>query len=130
MAKISKITKRDGRIVDFDEKKITNAILKALTAVKRGNGTLAEKLSNEVVKLVEEQFEGKIPSVENVQDTVEEVLVKNGYADVAKAYILYRQKRMEEREFKRFFDVDDDLKLGVNAIKVLKNRYLMKDEKR
>ena len=128
MAKVSKITKRDGRIVDFDQKKITNAILKALTAVKRGDGDLAKGLSNEVVKLVNERFEGKIPGVENVQDVVEEVLVKNGYADVAKAYILYRQKRTEIREFKKFFDVVDDLKLGVNAIKVLKNRYLMKDE--
>lgn len=128
MVKVSKITKRDGRIVDFDQKKITNAILKALTAVKRKDGELAKKLSNEAVKIVEERFEGKIPGVENVQDIVEEVLIKNGYADVAKAYILYRQKRAEIREFKKFFDVVDDLKLGVNAIKVLKNRYLMKDE--
>ena len=128
MAKVSKITKRDGRIVDFDQKKITNAILKALTAVERGDGDLAKRLSNEVVKLVNERFEGRIPGVENVQDIVEEVLIKNGYADVAKAYILYRQKRTEIREFKKFFDVVDDLKLGVNAIKVLKGRYLMKDE--
>jgi len=128
LTKVSKITKRDGRIVDFDQTKITNAILKALTAVERGDGDLAKRLSNEVVKLVNERFEGKIPGVENVQDVVEEVLIKNGYADVAKAYILYRQKRTEIREFKKFFDVVDDLKLGVNAIKVLKNRYLMKDE--
>jgi ribonucleoside-diphosphate reductase alpha chain len=128
LARITKITKRDGRIVDFDEKKIANAILKALTAVKHGDETLAEKLSNEVVKLVEERFEGEIPNVENVQNIVEEVLAKNGYADVAKAYILYRQKRTEIREYKKFFDVVDDLKMGVNAIKVLENRYLMKNE--
>ena len=128
LVKVSKITKRDGRIVDFDQTKITNAILKALTALERGDGDLAKRLSNKVVKLVNERFEGRIPSVENVQDIVEEILIKNGYADVAKAYILYRQKRTEIREFKKFFDVVDDLKLGVNAIKVLKNRYLMKDE--
>jgi len=128
LVKVSKITKRDGRIVDFDQTKITNAILKALTAVERRDGDLAKRLSNEVVKLVNERFEGRIPGVENVQDVVEEVLIKNGYADVAKAYILYRQKRTEIREFKKFFGVVDDLKLGVNAIKVLKNRYLMKDE--
>ena len=128
MTKVSKITKRDGRIVDFDQTKIANAILKALTAVERGNGDLAKRLSNGVVKLVNERFEGRIPSVENVQDIVEEVLIKNGYADVAKAYILYRRKRTDIREFKKFFGVVDDLKLGVNAIKVLKNRYLMKDE--
>ncbi len=128
MAEISKITKRDGRIVDFNQSKIANAILKALTAVNRGNEELAKSLSNKVVKLIEERFGGKTPSVENVQDIVEELLVKNGYADVAKAYILYRQKRAEIREYKKFFDVIDDLKLGVNAAKVLRKRYLMKDE--
>ncbi len=128
LIEISKIRKRDGRVVDFDQNKIANAILKALTAVNGGNRELAKNLSSKVVKFLEERFEGKIPSVENVQDTVEEVLVKNGYADVAKAYILYRQKRAIIREYKKFFDVVDDLKLGVNATKVLKNRYLMKNE--
>ena len=125
--KVSKIRKRDDRIVNFDQKKITNATRKALTAAKQANGELAKKLSDSVVKLVSERFAGKIPNVENIQDIVEEVLVKNGYVDVAKAYILYRQKRSEIREFKTFFDVVDDLKLGINAIKVLKKRYLLKD---
>jgi ribonucleoside-diphosphate reductase alpha chain len=127
LVRVSKIKKRDGRIVDFDENKIADAILKALKAVKREDEKLARKLSEEVVRLLNERFENKIPSVENVQDLVEEVLIRNGYADVAKAYILYRQKRTEIREQKKFFGVTDDLKLGVNAIKVLKNRYLMKD---
>jgi len=98
-----------------------------LKAVEREDGDLARELSEDVVRLLNERFEDKIPSVENVQDIVEEVLIRNGYADVAKAYILYRQKRTEIREYKKFFGVVDDLKLGVNAIKVLKNRYLMKD---
>jgi len=127
LVKVSKITKRDGRTVAFDENKIAGAILKALKAVQRGDGDLARELSEDVVKLINERFEDKIPSVENVQDLVEEALIRNGYADVAKAYILYRQKRTEIREQKKFFGVVDDLKLGVNAIKVLKNRYLMKD---
>ena len=128
MVGVSNVTKRDGRVVDFDENKIAAAILKALKAVKRGDGTLAKQLSEEVVRLLNERFEDKIPSVENIQDLAEEALIRNGYADVAKAYILYRQKRTEIREYKKFFGVVDDLKLGVNAIQVLKNRYLMKDE--
>ncbi len=128
MSRVSKVTKRDGRIVDFDQSKITNAVLKAIVAVKQKDGEVAGRISDEVVEIINQRFEGKIPSVEDVQNTVEEVLIKNGYADVAKAYILYRQKRTEIREVKKFFDVEDDLKMGVNAIKVLKNRYLVKDE--
>ena len=126
--KVSKIRKRDDRIVDFDHRKIATAISKAMAAVNYEDGKLARKLSNDVVKLIDERFQGRIPSVENVQDLVEEVLIKDGYAEVAKAYILYRQRRTEIREFKKFFDVVDDLKLGVNAIKVLKTRYLLRDE--
>ena len=124
---VSRIQKRDGRIVGFDQKKIANAILKALTAVKREDGAAARRLSDSVVGLLNERFAGKIPGVEDVQDIVEEVLIKQGYVDVAKAYILYRQRRTEIRELKTFFDVVDDLKLGINATKVLKRRYLLKD---
>ncbi len=127
MADVSKITKRDGRIVDFDQNKVANAILKAVAAVGQKDGEIAEKISDQVVGVINRRFEGRIPSVEDVQNAVEETLIKNGYADVAKAYILYRQKRTEIREVKKFFGVVDDLKMGVNAIKVLKNRYLMKD---
>ncbi len=129
MAGISQITKRDGRVVSFDETKIVNAVLKALQAVNRGDGKVAGKLAGEVVALLNARFVGKVPNVENVQDIVEEVLIKNGYADVAKAYILYRQQRAEIRDVKKFVGVVDDLKLGVNALKVLQNRYLAKDEK-
>jgi ribonucleoside-diphosphate reductase alpha chain len=127
LVRVSKITKRDGRTVSFDENKIAAAILKALNAVQKGDEKLARQLSEDAVQLINKRFETKIPNVENVQDIVEEVLIKNGYADVAKAYILYRQKRAEIREYKKFFGVVDDLKLGVNAIRVLKSRYLMKD---
>jgi len=126
---ISKIRKRDGRIVQFETEKITNAIYKAILAVKGKDGEVAKNISNQVVAIIADKFKGKIPTVEDVQDTVEEVLIKNGYSEVAKAYILYRQKRTELREAKRLLGVSDDLKLAVNAIRVLENRYLLKDEK-
>ncbi|MCP8305056.1 MAG: ribonucleotide-diphosphate reductase subunit alpha [archaeon] len=125
--KIWEIRKRDGRIVKFEVDKITNAIHKAFMAVNRKDGEEAKKLSSQVVATLEDRFEGKTPHVEDVQDVVEETLIKNGYADVAKAYILYRKKRTEIREAKRFFGVADDLKLSVNAISVLERRYLQKD---
>jgi len=126
--KIREIQKRDGRIVKFEAGKIANAIHKAFMAVNREDEEEAKKLSNQVVVTLEERFEGKIPHVENVQDIVEETLIRKGYADVAKAYILYRRKRTEIREAKKFFGVADELKLSVNAVSVLERRYLQKNE--
>ena len=127
--KISKVIKRDGRVVPFDKDRIENAIWKALSSVGVGTREMAAKLANEVVEILEEEFgEEKIPHVEEIQDIVEKVLVNNGLYEVAKAYILYRQQRSEIREIKKIFGVVDDMKLSVNAIKVLKNRYLLKDE--
>jgi len=125
---VSMIRKRDGRVVAFDPNKITNAIHRAILAVKGEDGELAAKLSAQVVAIVEEEFKDRIPSVEDVQNIVERVLIKNGYDSVAKAYILYRHKRTELREQKKLLGVTDDLKLSLNAISVLERRYLLKDE--
>ena len=125
--KPKKIRKRDGRLARFQESKIITAIEKALAAVRRPVSS-AKILSTEVVEVVASRFGRKIPSVEDVQDAVEDVLVRRGYADAAKAYISYRLKRAEVREAKEFFGVHDDLKFDVNAIAVMKRRYLQRDE--
>jgi len=125
---VKKVRKRDGRIVDFDQNKITRAIEKSILAVKIKDTTLAGRLSDQVTKIVNRKFVGRIPGVEDVQDIVENVLIKNGLTRVAKAYIIYRQKRKEVREAKRIFGIEDDLKLSVNAIRILEKRYLLKDE--
>jgi ribonucleoside-diphosphate reductase alpha chain len=126
---MEKIRKRDGRLVPFDSQKITIAIQKAILAVKERDGDLAREMSQQVVEILKERFKNAIPSVEDVQDIVEEVLIKNGHARVAKAYILYRQKRTEVREAKKLLGVEkDELKLNLNAIRVLERRYLLKDE--
>jgi len=125
---ISKIKKRDGRIVDFEPEKITNAIFKAAQAVGGKDRTIAEKLSKQVVELLEKQLKpGDIPTVEQVQDLVEKVLVENGHYKTAKAYILYRQKRAEARRIKAMLGVEDELKLPTNALLILAARYLRKD---
>ncbi len=124
---ISQIRKRDGRIVDFDASKIEVAIHKALAATNCKNGEVAKSLAAQVVAALEKNY--RMPHVENVQDTVEEVLIKNNYAKTAKAYILYRQERTKVREAKKFLGVSDELKLGVNAVRVLERRYLLRDEK-
>lgn len=126
---IKKIYKRDGRIAKFNPKKINLAIAKAFKAVKHKDGQLIKKVSSQVVKVLEKKFARKIPRVEDVQDVVEETLIKNNLADVAKAYILYRYRRSEVRETKKFFGTEDRLKLSINAIRVLRERYLKKNEK-
>lgn len=123
-----KIRKRDERIVDFEQAKITRAIEKSIRAVGMKDRNLAERLSRQVVGIVERKFAGKIPGVEDIQDIVENVLVKNGLTRVAKAYILYRQKRKEVRDAKKLFGIEDELKLPVNAVRILEKRYLLKDE--
>jgi ribonucleoside-diphosphate reductase alpha chain len=125
---ISKVRKRDGRVVDFEKDKIINAIFKAAQAVGGEDMELARKLADDVMANLEERFQKEIPSVEEVQDTVEKVLIENGHAKTAKAYILYRQERERIRGAKELLGVRDELKLSVNTIKVLKSRYLLKDE--
>ncbi len=124
----AKIRKRDGKIVAFEIEKIVNAIYKATLAINKPDLAAAKHLANEVVLTLDALFPETIPSVEDIQDIVEKTLIKHGYADAAKAYILYRKKRAEIRRLKQFLGVVDELKLSVNAVKVLKQRYLLKDE--
>lgn len=97
---ITKIQKRDGRTVPFSVDKITDAIYKAARAVGGNDYESAENLAEKVCEMLEkENFSGaNPPTVEHVQDTVEKVLVENGHAKTAKAYILYRADRTRIRE--------------------------------
>ncbi len=110
--RITKIKKRDGRIVDFDKSKITNAIFKAARAVGGNDMNTASLLTEKVVKLLEEKFQDKIPSVEDVQDLVEKVLIEEGHAKTAKAYILYRDQHAKMREF----NINEEVKLIDNYL--------------
>lgn len=95
---IESIRKRNGQIVPFHPEKITWAIFRAATAVGGNDWEPAAALTGQVVELVEQKF-GKGPvDVEDVQDMVEKVLIENGHARTAKAFILYREKRRGARE--------------------------------
>lgn len=122
------IVKRDGRIEPFQATKITKALQKALTATGTEDGSLAETLAQKVVDKVEKQFIERYPTVEEVQDLVEETLIESGLAEVARAYIRYRSHRAEVRRVKKLLGVSDELKLSVNAIAVLQRRYLLRDD--
>lgn len=97
--KITKVQKRDGRIVDFDFERIINAIFKAVTATGQGDEAKAKKIADDVLKIFNRRFKNDgIPSVEQIQDIIEEVLIMEGLVDTAKSYILYREQRRRIRE--------------------------------
>ncbi|MCX6817452.1 MAG: adenosylcobalamin-dependent ribonucleoside-diphosphate reductase [Candidatus Aenigmarchaeota archaeon] len=125
---VTKVKKRDARLADFEKGKIVNAIFKAAKSVGGENMELANSLADKVIQLVEEKFAKEVPTVEQIQDIVEKVLIENGHAATAKAYIIYRKEREESRKAKEMLGVRDELKLTLNTIKVLKARYLLKDE--
>ena len=97
--KITKVQKRDGRIVDFDFDRVVSAIFKAITATGQGDEVKAQKIADDVLKLFKRRFKNNgIPGVEQIQDIIEEVLIMEGLVDTAKSYILYREQRRRIRE--------------------------------
>ena len=95
---ITQIRKRDGRIVPFHREKITWAIFKAANAVGGDDWSIAERLTDQVIGMANARFPDDGADVESIQDIVEKVLIENGHAKTAKAYILYREKRRSARE--------------------------------
>lgn len=120
---IEKIIKRNGKVDNFDQEKITKAIWKAVQSVGGDNKETTKYLSDLVVKKVEDDIvsKGRVPQVEEVQDAVEKILIEEGHAKTAKAFILYRQSHEELRKVKGLFDtievVEDYLKGRDWAIK-------------
>ena len=99
--KIDQIIKRDFDIKSFDLDKITEAIYKAMAAVEVGTQQDAQDVSLSVyTKLLERKNKHQeyIPTIEEVQDIVETQLMESKFTDVAKAYIIYRNKRSQKRE--------------------------------
>ncbi|MHB0914810.1 MAG: adenosylcobalamin-dependent ribonucleoside-diphosphate reductase [Thermoleophilia bacterium] len=124
---IKTIISRGGRALPFDPARINRAISQAAAAVGKPDRAAAERLTATVVGRLEALYPGGEPGVEQIQDLVEEVLIGSGRADVAREYIIYRQKHAETRAAKRLLGVEDDLKLPLNALTVLKKRYLARD---
>lgn len=101
---VSLIKKRDGTIVEFVREKIANAIFKAAEAVGGTDRKLAQELADKAITIIEYSYDSKdIPTVEEVQDIIEKVLIKSGHSKTAKAYILYRGQREKLRISKGFF---------------------------
>ncbi len=113
------IKKRNNVLVEFNPQKIADAIFKAVQSVGGADRPMAEKIADKVVGYLEILYkDAGYPSVESVQDLVEKILIEEGHAKTAKAYILYRQSRAELRKSKEVFG---------EANKLL-DQYLLRDD--
>ena len=124
---IKSIRKRDGRLVDFEVDKIAGALYKAFSACfDKVELKKVYAIAHDVEKRLEEK-ESTLPTVELVQDTVEEILIEEGYVRVAKAYILYRDKRSRSRDMKSILleSIENESSDDINLFDVFEN--LMND---
>ena len=122
------VRRRDGTLSPFDPDRIRRAIAHAAAEARRADPGMVEEVTRRVVAELAERFDGRAPDVEDIQDTVELALMAAGAGEVARAYVLYRDRRAELRESKRMLGVRDELKLGLEAVIILKERYLRRDE--
>lgn len=116
------VRKRDGRIVPWDQSRIANAVYRAMQAAKEGDLSKDPlNVSNKVVQELAKKFaRTHVPSIEEIQDVVEEILILADFPKTAKAYILYRSKRSEVRE-KRKLVPDNVRKLATESKKYFRN---------
>jgi len=99
MSRFKYVIKRSGTKVPFTPQRITNAIYRAAVAVGGRDRETADHLTDQVIAYLDKNLANDaIPTVEEIQDAVEKVLIENGHAKVAKAYILYRDERARMRE--------------------------------
>jgi ribonucleoside-triphosphate reductase len=97
--RITRVVKRDGRVVKFEQDKITRAVMKAFAETNEGAEKDAQKVSAKVVQLLNKECKkGQVPEIEEIQDLVERVLMILDFEETAKAYILYREQHRKIRE--------------------------------
>jgi ribonucleoside-triphosphate reductase len=114
--KLHYVVRRDGSTVKFDKARITEAVWKAAESVGGTDKDIAEQLADKVVEALEGRFnDKKPPQVEEIQDIVEKILIENGHAKTAKAFILYREQHAKIRDTKStFVDVENTINSYVN----------------
>ena len=104
MAKFKEIIKRDGRKVKFSSNKLTKCLKQAGEVTNEFSDKIAEKLTIRIINLVSQVVEDRLPTVEDVQDCMEEVLLSSTYKETAKACIIYREQHNQLREITSEFN--------------------------
>ncbi len=129
---VTKVMKRDGRIVDFNFDKLVDSIFKAAESVGGKDREKAVELAKEVVTKIETESKDSAPKVEEIQNAVEKILIERGHAKTAKAYILHYHRKIEEHHRKTLImgarNEEGNLFFSPQALKILERRYLLKDE--
>ncbi|MDP8262327.1 MAG: ATP cone domain-containing protein [Candidatus Ancaeobacter aquaticus] len=114
------VKKRDGNVVPFEKKKIAHAIFQAIKSVGTEDRLLADELAESVALYLGKQYQGSIPDIETIQDTVERILMEMGQIETAKSYILYREKRAQLRKLMNKAHEDTvSLEKGWNRKKII-----------
>ena len=108
---VKNVVKRDGKIVEFNSEKITNAIEKAAKVTKEFDKSTAQSLTEKVIKLTQELINRKsdnlkAASIEEIQDVVEHILISSDYKETAKSYMLYREQQSKVRDFTQNVNID------------------------
>lgn len=122
-----RVRRRDGALVPFDNARIRAAVAAAARETGHTDPALPDRVADAVVDHLLRAGAGPVVDVETVQNAVETQLSAAGYEDVARAYIIYRQRRAELRADKELLGVRDELKLPLAAATVLRERYLLRD---
>ena len=118
-----KILKRDGRQVDFVQQKIVEAIFAAARSIGGNDRALSEQLAEKVKISISEKFTTTNPTVEDIQDTIERILLEEHHLNTAKAFILYREKKAKLRNLKHaILGKMVDKRISLNALKILKEK--------
>lgn len=127
---VTKIKKRDGRIVPFNPEKIYHAIAKAAEAVGSYDRETTRPVVEKVLQYVEQHFsDTNIPTIEDIQDIVERVLIEQGHVKTAKAFIIYREEQAKLRQKKQeLVGGFVDKRMNLNSLVILKEKYLLKDK--
>lgn len=122
-----RVIKNNGVVEEFDKKKVVESIWRSAKEMGGKDHALAEKLADEVVRLLVIPAKAGIHT-SAIGEVVEKVLIERGHAKTAKAYILYRENKKHCKQDKDSLGVKNDLNLSYNSLFILKTRYLKKDE--